>query len=146
MTAADTVAFLGGSEVFGRAVVSELELAAEVARGFPSASLDLVLLRLQSESIPQASIYALVGSARTLQRKRQRRAQLSRDESDRLARLARVAVRAAEAMGSSEKGQRWLGKANRSLDGLRPLDLLASDVGTRLVEQALGRIEHGVFA
>ncbi len=40
----------------------------------------------------------------------------------------------------------WLGKANRSLDGQRPLDLLASDAGTRLVENVLGRIEHGVFA
>jgi len=146
MTTADTVAFLGGTEVFGRSVVSPLDLAAEVVRGFPSASLDRVLQRLQSEAIPQSSIYAVVGTSRTLQRKRQQRALLSRDESDRLARLARVAVRAGEALGSIEKGHRWLGKTNRALDGQRPLDLLASDAGTRLVEDELGRIEHGVFA
>ncbi len=146
MTALDTVEFLGGSNVFGRAVSSDLELANEVARGFPSGSLDVVLRTLQSDAIPQASIYAVIGSARTLQRKRQRRTRLTRDESDRLARLARLAVRAGEALGSSEKGQRWLGKPNRALDGMRPLDLLASDTGSVLVEDVLARIEHGVFA
>jgi putative toxin-antitoxin system antitoxin component (TIGR02293 family) len=144
VTAADTVAFLGGANVFGRAVATELELAREVARGFPSGSLDVVLRALQSEAIPQSSIYAVVGTARTLQRKRQRNTRLSHDESDRLARLARLAVRAGEALGSSEKGQRWLGKPNRALDGMRPLDLLTSDTGAVLVEDVLGRIEHGV--
>jgi len=85
MATEDTVAFLGGSEVFGRPIVSELELAAEVARGFPSASLDRVRRSLQSESIPRASLYALLSSSHTLQR----RTQPSRDESDRIARLAR---------------------------------------------------------
>ncbi len=145
MTTLDTIAFLGGTEVFGRSVTSELDLAAEVERGFPSASLDRVLATLQSEAIPQAWIYALVGTSRTLQRKRQQRALLSRDESDRLARLARVAVRAGAALGSTGRGYRWLAKANRGLDGQRPLDLLATDAGARLVEAVLGRIEHGSF-
>jgi putative toxin-antitoxin system antitoxin component (TIGR02293 family) len=146
MTTVETVAFLGGEKVFGRPVVSDLELADVIVHGFPSASLDFVLLTLQSEMISQTSIYEMVGSVRTLQRKRQQQTPLSREESDRLTRLARVAVRAAEALGSSDKGHRWLGKPNRALDGKRPMDLLATEVGARLVEDVLGRIEHGVFS
>jgi putative toxin-antitoxin system antitoxin component (TIGR02293 family) len=146
MTAVDTVEFLGGAKVFGRALGSELELAQEVARGFPVGSLDAVLRTLQSEAISQSAIYAVVGTARTLQRKRQQNGRLSHDESDRLARLARLAVRAGEALGSAEKAQRWLGKPNRALNGMRPLDLLSSDTGAVLVEDVLGRVEHGVAA
>lgn len=146
MTTSDTVAFLGGPEIFGRAIESELDLAAEVSRGFPSAALECVVARLHCDAIPRASIYAVVGATRTLQRKRQDSSMLSREQSDRLARLARVAVRAAEALGSTDAARRWLGKSNRGVNGERPLDLLSSDPGTRLVEDVLGRLEHGVVS
>ena len=64
----------------------------------------------------------------------------------RLARLARVAVRAAEALGSTGKGHRWLAGANRALDGRRPLDMLATEDGAGQVTDVLARIEHGVMA
>lgn len=38
--------------------------------------------------------------------------------------------------------RRWLRKPNRALQGRRPLDLAASDVGFRVVERLLGRIEQ----
>ncbi|HSM36587.1 MAG TPA: MbcA/ParS/Xre antitoxin family protein [Longimicrobiales bacterium] len=41
---------------------------------------------------------------------------------------------------------RWLRKPNRGLDGKRPLDLLESDLGARVVERVLGRIERGLVA
>ena len=146
MTTIDTVAFLGGVRVFGRPLVSESDLAAEIARGFPPAALDTVLDTLRSDLISLTSIYEVVGDAQTLQRKLQQHAQLSSEESERLARLARVAVRTAEALGSTEKGTRSLAKANRALDGRRPLDMLATEDGARLVADVLGRIEHGVMA
>lgn len=67
----------------------------------------------------------------------------ARAQSDR---LARVVASAEEAIGDGAKAARWLRKPNRALQGRRPLDLLASDVGARLVEQELGRIEHGLGA
>jgi uncharacterized protein (DUF2384 family) len=39
-----------------------------------------------------------------------------------------------------------LRKPNRALKGNRPIDLLESDLGSRMVERALGRIEHGVYS
>lgn len=146
MSYSDTGAFLGGSAVFERPVSSQLQLASEIERGFPSASLDVVLRTLQSEAIPHSAIYAVVGSSRTLQRKRQQHTRLTREESDRLARLARLAVRAGEALGSAENGRNWLGRPNRALDGRKPLELLATDAGSVLVEDVLVRIEHGILA
>ena len=71
---------------------------------------------------------------------------LSPEQSDRLARMVRVAERAEEALGNPEKAARWLRKPNRALKQKRPIELLESDVGARMVERALGRIEHGVYS
>lgn len=66
--------------------------------------------------------------------------------TDRLTRVARVMARAEEALGDAEKARRWLRKPNRALQGRVPLDLARSEAGARTVEQALGRIEHGLGA
>jgi putative toxin-antitoxin system antitoxin component (TIGR02293 family) len=67
-------------------------------------------------------------------------------ESDRLYRLARVALMAIEVLGSHEKAKQWLERPNRALGGETPLSLLDTDIGARQVEAVLGRIEHGVFS
>lgn len=68
------------------------------------------------------------------------------EKPDRVARVTRVTTRAEEALGDASKAGRWLRKPNRALRGRRPLDLLDSDAGVRVVEQALARIEHGLGA
>ena len=143
--AADAVAaLLGGKAVFQKVIDSDLGLALEVEAGFPSASLNFVMQGLQNSGLQQAAVYAVIGSSRTLQRKRKSQQRLSRDESDRLARLARMLVRTEEALGSRDKAMRWLAKPNRALSGTSPLQILGSDSGALAVEQMLGRIEHGV--
>ena len=136
--------FLGGTAVFKKVIDSDLGLAHEVEQGFPSSALGHVIQQLGS-GIELASVYAVVGNARTLQRKRKGRNRLSRDESDRLARFGRIHQRAIEALGSAEKAQRWLTRPNRALEGVAPITILGSDAGTVVVERILGRIEHGVF-
>ena len=77
-------------------------------------------------------------------RKRERR--LQADESDRLCRLARIAAHTEDVLGNAAKAARWLRAPNRALAGQAPLALLDNDLGSRQVEELLGRIEHGVFA
>lgn len=137
---------LGGRRTLRRAVNSEIQLARLVREGLPSKALDHVLAELTPESATQAEVYGVVGSARTLQRKRTAGTRLSPDESDRLARLARILARAAEALGAADKARRWLGKPNFALGGVKPLVLLDSDAGALAVEQELGRIEHGIVS
>ena len=137
---------LGGQRVLRENVTSELQLATLVRAGLPAEALDHVMEELSPAVAAQAEIYRVVGSARTLQRKRTAHRPLSADESDRLARLARVVVFAEEALGNVAAAHRWLARPNRALGGAAPINLLDSDAGTLAVSQVLGRIEHGVYS
>lgn len=59
--------------------------------------------------------------------------------------LVRVAARAIEVLGTSEKALRWINTPVRSLGDRTPMSLLDSPEGLTSVEDALGRIEHGVW-
>jgi putative toxin-antitoxin system antitoxin component (TIGR02293 family) len=146
MTATQVARKLGGRRVLHQHITSDLELAEAVTAGLPSGALDHVFSELVGVVNGQRDVYRLVGSARTLQRKRSRKVSLSASESDRLARFARFLVRAEEAIGDRTKALRWLVRPNRALGGKQPLELLDSDAGAVAVERVLGRIEHGVFS
>jgi putative toxin-antitoxin system antitoxin component (TIGR02293 family) len=70
---------------------------------------------------------------------------LARDEADRVRRIARVGSEADRVFGDHDKVTRWLSKPSAAL-GARPLDLLATDSGSREVEEELARIDWGDFA
>ncbi len=59
--------------------------------------------------------------------------------------LVRVVARAVEVLGNSDKALRWLNTPVRSLGDQMPVSLLNSPEGIVRVEDALGRIEHGVW-
>lgn len=141
-----TARVLGGRRILRRSVSSEIQLAGMVREGLPSQALDHILAELTPEAATQAEVYGVVGSARTLQRKRTAGTRLSPDESDRLARLARILARAEEVLGAGDKARRWLGTPSFALGGLKPLVLLDSDAGALAVEQLLGQIEHGIIS
>lgn len=147
MTAADVAEFLGGRRVLKRRVETEVELAEAVRDGLPAEALDHVLERARGWAGSHAPVYRVVGTQRTLERKRGvAGAVLKPAESDRLARLARLVVRAEEAFGHPDKAHRWLMKPSRPLGGAVPFELLDSDAGAVAVERELGRIEHGIVA
>jgi putative toxin-antitoxin system antitoxin component (TIGR02293 family) len=79
---------------------------------------------------------------RTAQRRREQGV-LSPEESDRIARIARVAQRAVEAFGDENQAREWLKRPNRVLQDVPPLELLGTDGGAVLVADELGRIESG---
>ena len=141
MTAATVAAKLGGRKVLKRQVRSDVELAALIREGLPTGALNHLV-----KEFAVGEVYRVVGSPRTLQRKRAAGGRLSPDESDRLARLARIVARAEEALGTTAKAHHWLKRENRALGGVKPLSLLDSDAGALAVERMLGRIEHGIFS
>ena len=59
--------------------------------------------------------------------------------------LVQVIARAVEVLGSSEKALRWINTPVRSLGDQTPVSLLSTPEGMARVEDALGRIEHGVW-
>jgi putative toxin-antitoxin system antitoxin component (TIGR02293 family) len=48
-------------------------------------------------------------------------------------------------LGSQAGAVAWLREPNGALGGRAPLGLLRSDEGAVLVEQILGRIDHGIY-
>lgn len=83
---------------------------------------------------------------RTVQRREASHARrFERDESDRLARVARLYAMAEDVLGSRDEAQRWMKSPNRALDGMRPLDELDTEIAAREVEDVLGRIRYGIF-
>jgi putative toxin-antitoxin system antitoxin component (TIGR02293 family) len=142
-TLAAEVALLGGRHVLRRKVSSRADLIALLREGLPYASLEATMKVLGISRDQIATYLALPG--RTLARRRKER-RLRPDESDRLFRLARIAAATLAVLGDAEKARRWLRKPNRALGGDAPLACMDTDVGTRQVEEILGRIEHGVVS
>src|SRR4030088_2817345 len=79
---------------------------------------------------------------RTAQRRKEQ-GTLNVDESDRIARMARVIQRAIEAFGDKGQAREWIKRPNRTFQGFAPLGLLSTDAGAALVTDELGRIEYG---
>jgi putative toxin-antitoxin system antitoxin component (TIGR02293 family) len=85
----------------------------------------------------------LMVSPRTLDRRKNEKS-LPPDESERSYRIARLTDRAYQVFENSEKVARWFSEPNFALGNIKPLDLAKTEPGAKLVEQVLGRIEHGI--
>jgi len=94
----------------------------------------------------EEEISGLVVPKRTLARRRSGNELLTVEETDKALRLKRIATLAERVFGDNAKAHRWLRKPKRSLAGETPLAYLASENGARIVEEMLGRIEHGIYA
>ncbi len=134
---------LGGESVLLACPQSALEWISLVRQGI---SADAVDAAVRVVGIGQAELArALDIPERTLAR-RKKEGVLSRDESGKLVRLARVVERAVEVFEDQRAALDWLKSPNAALGGTSPLSLLDTDLGCVAVLGALGRIEHGVFA
>jgi putative toxin-antitoxin system antitoxin component (TIGR02293 family) len=142
--AASIAAVLGGRKVLGKAVNKPGDLADLVRKGLPATSVQVLAERLEVGNAVLSRKLRI--PQRTLTRRLSRRSRLTAAESDRTVRLARLYASAVEMIGDEEKAVEWLQTPNRALSGERPLDQLDTDVGTREVEQVLGRIAYGVYS
>ncbi|MDN5942701.1 MAG: DUF2384 domain-containing protein [Nitrospira sp.] len=140
---ADIVEALGGRKVLKRQISNLNELRETVDAGLPYASLEAVMVKFGLARGEAAS--ALHLPQRTFARRKKER-KLRAGESDRLLRLARLGAQASYVLGSEEKVAIWLRRSNRALGNQVPLELLDSEIGTRQVEEVLGRIEYGVYS
>ncbi len=93
--------------------------------------------------LPTSELTQIIGIPnRTLQRRKQE-GYFASDESDRLFRIVRLVERSKEVLG--ESGISWLKTPKKFLSGQSPLAFSDTEAGAWEVNQALGRLEHGVF-
>jgi putative toxin-antitoxin system antitoxin component (TIGR02293 family) len=82
-------------------------------------------------------------SPRTLYRQLESGAKLGVAEGDRAYRVARIADLATEMLGSSAAADVWLRTRSQYFGSEAPFDMIATEVGTQLVEESLYAIGYG---
>jgi putative toxin-antitoxin system antitoxin component (TIGR02293 family) len=89
---------------------------------------------------------ALGMSVRTLQRhKNMPVVLLDVQQSGRTWKFAEILAKATRVLGSQEAAEQWLKSPAIGLDQRRPIDLLTTPAGVKLVEDYLGRLEYDVY-
>jgi putative toxin-antitoxin system antitoxin component (TIGR02293 family) len=119
---------------------NDLDLAKAVEAGFPTAVLD----RLVALHVLDPADVSLVVPKTTDQRRKPVRSRLTTEQSDHLVRIVQFTLATARAFGDLDRGKQWLRTASPTFRGLRALDWLRTSVGARVVEQILGRMNHGI--
>lgn len=99
-----------------------------------------------AEGVTQQEVDKLVAPRRTLTHRRANKERLTVDESDRAVRLARVVAQTESVFDNKDKAMRWLRHPMKRFEGRTPIEMLDTDVGSRLVEEALVQIDEGFFA
>lgn len=83
-------------------------------------------------------------TTRTLSR-RKTEGRFQPDESDRIARVARVFAAAISLFeGAVEPAREWFTAPQRALGGATPLRYASTEIGALEVERLIGRLEHGI--
>ena len=132
---------LGGPRVLRSRVRTLADLSRLISQGLPFGS-----LRSLVQHYPEAQrrrIEHIVVPRTTLQR-REQTGVLSREESERLERVARLTALAEYVWESPEAAQEFLTTPHPQLDGQVPLELAASDLGARRVEELLWKLEYSL--
>ena len=121
---------------------SETDLAGLVEQRLPLRSIKALI----RSGLSAPEVHRLVVPRRTLAHRAAKREALSREESDRAVRVARITALAERTFGDPTAAFRWLRKPKQRFEGRTPLDLLATDASARLVEEMIYQIDDGMAA
>jgi putative toxin-antitoxin system antitoxin component (TIGR02293 family) len=116
------------------------ELRHAVDAGLPVPALDAVVRYVTGTRPGGAELKYRIVPKTTLHR----RTRLTAEESQRLERLARVAALAEQVWEDAELAREFLTNPQPQLEGERPVDLAASELGAREVEDLLMQIEYAL--
>jgi putative toxin-antitoxin system antitoxin component (TIGR02293 family) len=121
---------------------SEQGVVRLVEAGLPTA----IVNRLMERGLSKDEVFHIVVNPRTLKHRKSANQPLSREESERAVRAARILARAESVWGGQDAALRWLREPKRRFEGRSPLDMLSTETGGRLVEEMLIQIDEGMFA
>jgi len=121
---------------------SEQQVVRLVENGLPTR----VINRLLDRGLTRAEVFDIIIPLRTWKHRKGRRQPLSKEESERAIRAAKVLARAQAVMGDEATALDWLRTPKRRFQGRAPIHMLGTEAGGRLVEQMLIQIDQGMFA
>lgn len=116
----------------------------KIASGLPLRSIEHVHQVVAPRS---REFSTLVIPKQTLIRRRKKREPLSRNESERLARIARVWAMAKDVYKDEELARTFLSRPHQMLEGRVPLEVaIETEYGAGAVVEILGRLKYGSAA
>ena len=118
------------------------DLALLVEKRLPAATIKALV----RGGLSAVEVYQLIVPRRTLAHRVAKHQLLSKEESDKAVRVARITAMAEQVFGEPDRAWRWLRKPKPRFDGKTPVDMLATEAGARLVEEMIVQIDHGTFA
>jgi len=119
------------------------ELVATVREGLPTERFDALRELLD---VPSGRLAEIVGITPSTLSRRRKHGTFNKDESERILRVARLALRAIDVLDGRNNAQKWLTEPARALGGEPPLDFADTEPGAREVERLLIRLDHGVYS
>jgi putative toxin-antitoxin system antitoxin component (TIGR02293 family) len=126
----------------GTPAESEQKIMRLVEGGLPTR----VINHLLERGLTRREVFDVIIPLRTLKHRRSRHQPLSKEESERAVRTARVLARAQAVLGDERTALEWLREPKRRFEGRLPIEMLSTEAGGRLVEQMLLQIDEGMFA
>lgn len=127
--------------LFKTAAKPDLDLVNIIRGGLPASSFNQLATAL---GIPRHDLAKKLGlGLRTVNRQIQSRGRLSADMTERVIRGARIRNQARTIFTDDEAISEWLASPASALGGVKPIDLIDTDVGARTVEALLQGIAHG---
>jgi putative toxin-antitoxin system antitoxin component (TIGR02293 family) len=137
----------GTNQIVGRKlgvsrIRSDRDLAELVVRGLPATAIK----SLVRGGLSDAEAYRLIVPRRTLAHRVAKHQPLSKDESDKAVRVARITALGEQVFGESERAWRWMRKPKSRFGGKTPIEMLATEAGARLVEEMIAQIDDGLAA
>lgn len=135
---------LGGNGIVTKPIQSDFDLIALSNEGLTKASLDALISHL-GISKKSFSENILDASVKTIERKKSTD-KLDKRTSSHIIEITKVVEHAFEVFEDEEKVKRWLNLPNRALNNIKPIDLFYLPTGLGMVNDILGRIEHGIFS
>jgi putative toxin-antitoxin system antitoxin component (TIGR02293 family) len=133
-----------GARTLGLSGADPIQIIRLVRAGFPL--LRLARYQKATDLTWEKVSRTLAIPQRTLSR-RQKEGRLTPEESDRLWRAAVLFDKTLDLFeGDLAAARRWFQQPHAALANTAPLDLASTDIGTREVENLIGRLEHGVFS
>jgi putative toxin-antitoxin system antitoxin component (TIGR02293 family) len=121
---------------------SDRDLALLVDKRLPAATIKSMM----RSGLSDAEVYQLIVPRRTLAHRIARHQPLSKEESDKAVRVARLTAMAEQVFGEAERAWRWLRKPKGHFDGKTPIEMLATEAGARLAEEMIAQIDDGIAA
>jgi putative toxin-antitoxin system antitoxin component (TIGR02293 family) len=134
---------LGGNNLFSVPSFDDMDLIRLSRKGVRKSSLKPLSQYLGITMDKMSTL--LHTSHRNIQRKDDNEL-LDVYKSERVIEITQVISKGLELFGTADNLQQWLHSTILSLGGKKPIDLLDTSFGVRMILKLLGRIEHGVYS